>query len=192
MESILNRYTERGLSSCFVISRSGDIAVTRAAEEKKDQLVQMALVVFETISAVGEIKVDKIELVGESRGLIMQLSEERLVGNFFEADEGISVEERWTLLEDIKERPAASVEEPRRELLDAGILEKMKHITVDYLGDFTERIFNNQIKSHGIKVEELSPNDVRRLIATLTKAASMIIGPTKSRHMRNKLLELLK
>lgn len=192
MESILNRYKERGLSSCFVISRSGDIAVTRAAEGKKDQLVQMALVVFETISAVGEIKVDKIELVGESRGLIMQLSEERLVGNFFEADEGISVEERWTLLEDIKERPAASVEEPRRELLDAGILEKMKHITVDYLGDFTERIFNNQIKSHGIKVEELSPNDVRRLIATLTKAASMIIGPTKSRHMRNKLLELLK
>jgi len=192
MESILNRYKERGLSSCFVISRSGDIAVTHAAEGKKDQLVQMALVVFETISAVGEIKVDRIELVGESRGLIMQLGEERLVGSLFETDEDISVEERWTLLEDIKERPAAPVEEPKRELLDAGILERMKRIIVDYLGDFTERIFNNQIKSHGIKVEELSPNDVRRLIATLTKAASMIIGPTKSRHMRNKLLELLK
>lgn len=192
MESILNRYKERGLSSCFVISRSGDIAVTHAAEGKKDQLVQMALVVFETISAVGEIKVDRIELVGESRGLIMQLVEERLVGSLFETDEDISVEERWTLLEDIKERPAAPVEEPKRELLDAGILERMKRIIVDYLGDFTERIFNNQIKSHGIKVEELSPNDVRRLIATLTKAASMIIGPTKSRHMRNKLLELLK
>jgi len=194
MESILNRYAEKGLSSCFVISRTGDIAIARDAEGKKEQLTQMALVVFETISAIGEIKVDKIEIVGESRGLIMQLGEESLLGSLFENGEGVVIEELWTLLEDIKKRPAASVGERKPELLEAATLEKMKLIMADYLGDFTERIYNNQLKTHGISstVEELSPKDIRRLIATLTKAASMIIGPTKSRDMRNKLLELLR
>ena len=124
----------------------------------------------------------------------MQLGEESLLGSLFENGEGVVIEELWTLLEDIKKRPAASVGERKPELLEAATLEKMKLIMADYLGDFTERIYNNQLKTHGISstVEELSPKDIRRLIATLTKAASMIIGPTKSRDMRNKLLELLR
>lgn len=192
MESILNRYAEKGLSSCFVISRTGDIAVARDAEGKKDQLLQMALVVFETINAIGEIKVDKMEIVGESRGLIMQLGEESLLGSLFENREGVVIEELWTLLEDIKKRPVASVGERKQELLEAAMLEKMKLIMADYLGDFTERIYNIQLKSQDIHTEELYAKDIRRLIAALTKAASMIIGPTKSRDMRNKLLALLK
>lgn len=192
MESILNRYTEKGLSSCFVISRTGDIAVARDAEGKKDQLMQMALVVFETISAIGEIKVDKIEIVGESRGLIMQLGEESLLGSLFENREGVVIKELWMLLEDIKKRPVAAVGERKQQLLEAATLEKMKLVIANYLGDFTERIYTNQLKSHGITTEEISVKDIRRLIATLTKAASMIIGPTKSRDMRDKLLALLK
>jgi len=192
MESILNRYTEKGLSSCFVISRTGDIAVARDAEGKKDQLMQMALVVFETISAIGEIKVDAIEIVGASRGLIMQLGEESLLGSLFENREGVVIEELWTLLEDIKKRPVAPVAERKQQLLEAATLEKMKLIMADYLGDFTERIYNNQLKSQRINTEELSAKDMHRLIATLTKAASMIIGPTKSRDMRDKLLGLLR
>jgi hypothetical protein len=192
MESVLNQYAEKGLSSCFVISRTGDIAVARDAEGKKDQLMQMALVVFETIGAIGEVKIDKIEIVGDSRGLIMQLGEESLLGSLFENREGVIIEELWMLLEDIKSRPAAAVGERTQEILDAALLGKMKRIMADYLGDFTDRIYKNQLKAQGITVEELSPKDVHRLIATVTKAASMIIGPTKSREMRNKLLNLLK
>jgi hypothetical protein len=193
MEDILNRYVEKGLSSCFAISRTGDIAVSRDAGKKKDQFMQMALVVFETISAIGEIKIDQMEIRGESRGLIMHLGEETLLGSLFENRDGVVVEELWTLLGEIAKRPTPATGERKQARLETAILDKIKVIMADYLGDFTERIYNNQLKSHGIssQVEELSPKDVRLLVATLTKAASMIIGPTKSRDMRNKLLELL-
>ena len=68
----------------------------------------------------------------------------------------------------------------------------MKDAMKDYLGDFTERIFKNQLKAQRIKVEELYDTDARRLVFALGKAAGMIIGPSKGRDMTNKLLELLK
>ena len=68
----------------------------------------------------------------------------------------------------------------------------MKDTMKDYLGDFTGRIFKNQLKAQRIKVEELYDDDARRLVFALGKAAGMIIGPSKGRDMTNKLLEILK
>lgn len=191
---MLNQYEAQGLTSCFVISRTGDIAVAQSAEEKKNELAQMAMIIFETLSAIGEIKIDRIEILGDTKGLIMELGEESLLGSLFENREGVAISELWNLLDSLKKRPRAPVEVPerRRQRLEASILEKAKEIMKNYLGDFTERIYKNQLKSQRINADELYVDDMRRLIATLSKAASMIIGPTKSREMRNKLLKLLR
>lgn len=194
MDTILNQYEAQGLTSCFAISRAGDIAVAQSAEEKKNELAQMAVIVFETLSAIGEIKIDKIEIIGDTRGLIMELGEESLLGSLFENREGVVVNELWSLLDNLKKRRGAPAEGPerRRQRLKASTLEQAKEIMHNYLGDFTERIYKNQLKSQRINADELYADDMRRLIATLSKAASMIIGPTKSREMRNKLLNLLR
>ncbi len=194
MDTILNQYEAQGLTSCFAISRAGDIAVAQSAEEKKNELAQMAVIVFETLSAIGEIKIDKIEIIGDTRGLIMELGEESLLGSLFENREGVVVNELWSLLDNLKKRRGAPAEGPERmrQRLKASTLEQAKEIMHNYLGDFTERIYKNQLKSQRINADELYADDMRRLIATLSKAASMIIGPTKSREMRNKLLNLLR
>lgn len=194
MDNTLNQYEAQGLTSCFVISRTGDIAVAQSAEEKKNDLAQMAMIVFETLGAIGEIKIDRIEILGDTKGLIMELGEESLLGSLFENREGVAISELWDLLDSLKKRPGAPAKAPerKRQRLEASTLEKAKEIMKDYLGDFTERIYKNQLKSQRINVDELYADDMRRLVATLAKAASMIIGPTKSRDMRNKLLKLLR
>jgi hypothetical protein len=62
----------------------------------------------------------------------------------------------------------------------------------DYLGDFTDRIYQNQLKSQRIKPEELYEEDARRFIFALGKAAGMIIGPSKGKDLTNKLLAKIK
>ena len=141
--------------SCFVISRTGDIAVAQSAEEKKNELAQMAMIIFETLSAIGEIKIERIEILGDTKGLIMELGEESLLGSLFENREGVAISELWNLLDRLKKRPRAPAEGPerRRQRLEASTLEKVKEIMKNYLGDFTERIYKNQLKSQRINAD---------------------------------------
>lgn len=102
----------------------------------------------------------------------------------------VEVEERPKEVPEVKvkEKP----EEKPKVKIDAGMLDTMKDAIKDYLGDFTDRIFKNQLKAQRIKPEEFYDADARRLIFALGKAAGMIIGPSKGQKMTNKLLELLK
>jgi hypothetical protein len=125
-----------------------------------------------------------------------------------EQSSGVAVAEREKVVEEVKvvpeeklkeipeEKPEIKPEEKPEEKpkvkIDASILDTMKDSMKEYLGDFTDRIFKNQLKAQRIKSEELFDVDARRLIFALGKAAGMIIGPSKGHKMTNKLLELLK
>ena len=82
--------------------------------------------------------------------------------------------------------------ERRAALVDPGVLEKIKGILGEYVGDFTERIFQNQLKNQNIKIDELHAEDVRRVILALSKATSMIVGRSKGRELSKRLTELVK
>ncbi len=198
-QDLLNRFEEKGLSCPFIASKTGGVVVASSAESIKNEIAQMTTVIFETIGAVGDIDIDKIEILTDTKSLVLALDQENLMGSLFEPTEGVTMDVIWSFLKELKEQSAGvevaeekKVEEKPKVQIDASILDNMKNTMKDYLGDFTERIFKNQLKAQRIKVEELYDNDARRLVFALGKAAGMIIGPSKGRDMTNKLLEILK
>ena len=218
-QDLLNRFEKKGLSCPFIASKTGGVVVASSAESIKNEIAQMTTVIFETIGAVGDIDIDKIEILTDTKSLVLALDQENLMGSLFEQTEGVTIDDIWSSLKELKEQSAGvavaeekevrekeveekkvrekEVEEKKPEKkpkvqIDASILDNMKDTMRDYLGDFTERIFKNQLKAQRIKVEELYDDDARRLVFALGKAAGMIIGPSKGRDMTNKLLEILK
>ena len=218
-QELLNSFEKKGLSCPFIASKTGDLVVASSAESIKNEIAQMTTVIFETIGAVGDIDIDKIEILADSKCLVLALDQENLMGSLFEQSEDVAIDDIWSSLQELKEqsagiavaekakpkekpeekpkekpeeKPKEKPEEKPRAIIDASILDNMKDAMKDYLGDFTERIFKNQLKAQRIKVEELYDTDARRLVFALGKAAGMIIGPSKGRDMTNKLLELLK
>ena len=218
-QELLNRFEKKGLSCPFIASKTGGVVVASSAESIKNEIAQMTTVIFETIGAVGDIDIDKIEILTDTKSLVLALDQENLMGSLFEQTEGVTIDDIWSSLKELKEQSAGvavaeekevrekeveekkvrekEVEEKKPEKkpkvqIDASILDNMKDTMRDYLGDFTERIFKNQLKAQRIKVEELYDDDARRLVFALGKAAGMIIGPSKGRDMTNKLLEILK
>ncbi len=209
-QDLLNRFEKKGLSCPFIASKTGGVVVASSAESIKNEIAQMTTVIFETIGAVGDIDIDKIEILTDTKSLALALDHENLMGSLFEPTEGVTMDDIWSFLKELKEQSAGvevaeeekveekpkveekKVEEKPKVQIDTSILDNMKDTIKDYLGDFTERIFKNQLKAQHIKVEELYDDDARQLVFALGKAAGMIIGPSKGRDMTNKLLELLK
>lgn len=208
-QDLLNRFEKKGLSCPFIASKTGGVVVASSAESIKNEIAQMTTVIFETIGAVGDIDIDKIEILTDTKSLVLALDQENLMGSLFEQTEGVTIDDIWLSLKELKEQSAGvavaeekevrekEVEEKKPEKkpkvqIDASILDNMKDTMRDYLGDFTERIFKNQLKAQRIKIEKLYDDDARRLVFALGKAAGMIIGPSKGRDMTNKLLEILK
>ena len=192
-EDALNKFAAKGLPMPFSVSKTRETLVSDAVAVYKEQIAQMALVVFETISTLGEVKIEGIEIVGDKRGMIMGLDAEGLIGTIFEPTEGAVLVSYWNLLKELRTKPPPTVVPSRRmAIVDAGILEKIKAILQDYVGDFTDRIYQNQMKNQGINAEELHAEDVRRLILALAKATSMIVGRSKGRELSKKLTELVK
>lgn len=204
-QDLLNRFEKKGLSCPFIASKTGGVVVASSAESIKNDIAQMTTVIFETIGAVGDIDIDKIEILTDTKSLVLALDHENLMGSLFEPTEGVTMDDIWSSLKELKEQSTGvevaeekpkveekKVEEKPKVQIDTSILDNMKATIKDYLGDFTERIFKNQLKAQHIKVEELYDDDARRFVFALGKAAGMIIGPSKGRDMTNKLLEILK
>jgi len=192
-QNILNAFEEKGLVCSFVASKSGKTDVSVTGEPLKNKISQMATVIFETIGVIGEIKIDTIEMIGESKGLLMELEEKNFVGGLFNQAENLTLANLWARISELKDQLTAAASRKRSEIkLEANVLDKIRAIVGDYLGDFSERIYQNQLKKQNIKPEEFHDEDAHILIFGLGKAAGMIIGPTKGREMTNKLLALLK
>lgn len=193
-QEILDKFEERGLKIVFNVSKDGEAIVSKSGVGLKSKISQTGVVIFETINAIGGVKIDTIEVIGANRGLLLEIGEDNLIGTLFERTETPTFENLWSLLREIKEERAVGVkpEEKPRVMLPPDILDEFKKVLKEYLGDFADRIYQNQIKAQRIKIEELYDEDARRLIFALGKAAGMIIGPTKGKELTNKLLGKLK
>ena len=191
-KAVLNSAAEKGLPMPFAASISGDALASDAAVAYREQIAQMAMVIFETMKALGEVKIEKIEIKGDRKSIIIKLIEDGLFGTIIEPADDITRPELWNLLDGLRAKPAATPAERRVALVDPAVLDKIKTILGEYVGDFTDRIFQNQLKNQNIKVEELHAEDVRRIILALSKATSMIVGRSKGRELSKRLTELVK
>ncbi|KPJ71409.1 hypothetical protein AMJ52_08585 [candidate division TA06 bacterium DG_78] len=195
-KKILKEYEDKGLSCPFSILRSGETFITKQGESQKNELSQMGMVIFETISTIGNIKIDAVEILGDKKGVVVDVAGDRLVGSLFNRTPAFDLQATWALISELKGHPspvaAVVPKEKVRTKLEVGILDEIKATVKDYLGDFSERIYQNQLKKQRINVDELYDDDARRFIFALGKAAGMIIGPSKGTQLTNKLLKLLK
>jgi gas vesicle protein len=151
-------------------------------------------VVFETIGALGGIKIDTLEIVGSNQSLLCDVGEDDLIGHIYATAQESVFENIGNAIKDIRARKkveGVKVEKPK-EKYPPEFLEQLKSVVQDYLGDFTERVFQNQLKAQRIKSEDLYEDEIKRFIFALGKAAGMIIGPTKGKDLTNKLLAKLK
>ena len=188
----LNSAVAKGLPMPFSVTMSGVTLVADAAAAYQEQIVQMATVIFETIRALGEVKIEKIEMKGDKKSIILDLDAEGLIGTVIEPASDLSHPELWKLLQELRVKPAVGPAARRAALVDAGVLDKIKAGLQEYVGDFTERIFQNQLKNQNIKIEELHEEDVRRVILALSRATSMIVGRSKGRELSKRLIDLVK
>lgn len=192
-QEILDRFEEKGMGLPFTVTRDGEASVSKGGLGLKQKITQTGTVIFETINAVGGVKIDSIEIVCKTKGLLIAIEDERIFGTLFEKTEGEQFEDLWDIIKELitqsrVKRPEEKVKTP----LSPNVLDAMKVVLKNYLGDFAERIYQNQIKSQRINPEEFFEDDARRLVFALGKAAGMIIGPTKGKELTNKLLEKIK
>jgi len=194
MDEILNKIEERGLGLPFVVRKDGDTFTSKMGEVEKAKFSQTGTIIFETIGAVGSVKIDTLEINGKNQILFCDIADEDLVGIIYATSQSPILENILNALKDIRarQRPQVVEEKKTRAKFTPEFLEELKSTVREYLGDFTERVFQNQLKAQRIKVDELYEDEVRRFIFALGKAAGMIIGPTKGKDLTNKLLAKLK
>jgi len=191
---IITKLEEHGLNCPFVIAKTGETTVSETNSSLKAKLSQMGTVIYESIGAVGRVKIENIEIFGETKGLIMEVEDEHIVGTLFDQPLTKSIPDVYTLIKNARSqtKPAAVTEAKPKVHLAPAFLDELKAILKDYVGDFTDRIYQNQMKAQRINPNEFNEEDVRRFILALGKAAGMIIGPSKGREAINKMLAKLK
>lgn len=194
VNELLNKIEDRGLGLPFIAQKDGEITTSKTGEQQKQKFSQTASVLFETISALGGIKIDTLEIVGINQSLLCDIGEDDLVGHLYATAQTGVLENIYNAIKEIRtHKKVEGVEEEKlKEKYAPEFLNQLKTIVQDYLGDFADRIFQNQLKAQRIKAEELYEEDIRRFIFALGKAAGMIIGPTKGKDLTNKLLAKLK
>ncbi|HEX7319441.1 MAG TPA: hypothetical protein VF399_03675 [bacterium] len=191
-----NKFEEKGIGLPFAVSKSGETMVSQSGESLKSKLAQVGTVIFETIGAVGRVKIDTLEIIGDAKSVVMDFDDENLLGSLFEPKDGTVISEIVDSLKTLKVEPHVEAlvkhEEAPKPALTINVLDDIKAMLKEYVGDFADRIYQNQIKAQRIKTDDLHEEDARRLIFALGKAAGMIIGPSKGKELTNKLLAKLK
>lgn len=129
---------------------------------------------FYAVLSLREISLDEILEILQEEVIVKEGKEVRKV----------VVEEKMT--ETIKEAP------PEEDInLSPEIFEKIKEITREYLGTFAETIFENQLRDARINPQNATLRKTKRFILSLQNAASMIIGPSQAKEMKDKIFKLL-
>ncbi|MGB9719906.1 MAG: hypothetical protein ACPL28_00280 [bacterium] len=193
-EEILNKIEERGLGLPFIVMKDGETITSKGGEQKKSKFSQTGTVLFESIGAVGGIKIDTIEIVGSNQSLLCDIAENEMIGHIYATTQTEILDTILNAIKEIRTKQKTEVVEAERpkEKFAPEFLDQLKAVIQDYLGDFTERVYQNQLKAQRIKADELYEEDIRRFIFALGKAAGMIVGPTKGKDLTNKLLGKLK
>ncbi len=188
---LIKKYDDQGLAKVFLFEQGGELFVPKSEESQRDNLSQIGVIVFETIAALGQFPIAEIGVMGSDRGVIIKIHDQKLVGSAFDAgaDYGVIQERLGQFIQELSVPVKEKVVEVK---VEENIFERIKTECLAYLGDFAEKIYQNQLKATKVNVAEAKVDDVKKLIFGLNKAASMIIGPKRAKEMTDKLLEFIK
>ncbi len=191
---LIKKYEAQDFAQIFMLERSGELHAASIEEKLRNDVNQIGVIIFETMAAIGQFPVDEIGVLGNDRGVLVKVADQRLVISTFKSDVDYAVvQERLGQLVGELSRPAVVVEEKAVDVkIDANILDRMKAECNTYLGDFADKIYQNQLKAQKVNSADVKVEDIKRLIFGLNKGASMIIGPKRAKEMTNKLLEFIK
>jgi hypothetical protein len=199
---LIKKYEAQDFAQIFMLERGGELHASSIEEKLRNDVNQIGVIVFETLAAIGQFPVDEIGILGSDRCVHLRVADRRLVISTFKPDVDYSVvQERVSqLTKELLSQPTAPVVEEKVEKekavaevkLESGVLDRIKAECSGYLGDFADKIYQNQLKAQRVNPVEVKIDEVKRLIFGLNKAASMIIGPKRAKEMTDKLLEMVK
>jgi hypothetical protein len=182
------------------------------------RIKRIALVLTQTMDALGGMFFDRFLLEGEDKRISLFSHDGGYCGIVFASNVPYtSIENVYTELiskapvteekapevkpEPVPPEPKKAVptvekkpppEEKEDTIIPATVFEDMGKILNEYLGDFSETIFENQMSDLKVKTEPTPFSKVQKLCFSLQKASAMLIGPSQAREMVDKLLSLIK
>jgi hypothetical protein len=183
------------------------------------RIKRIALVLTQTMDALGGMVFDRFLLEGEDKRISLFSHDGGYCGIVFQSNVPYtSIENIYTELiskapvieekppeakpepavapKPKKEAPKVEVKPPPKEkedkIIPATVFDEMGKILNEYLGDFSETIFENQMSDLKVKTEPTPFSKLQRLCFSLQKASAMLIGPSQAREMVDKLLSLIK
>ncbi|HID31868.1 MAG TPA: hypothetical protein EYP24_00635 [bacterium (Candidatus Stahlbacteria)] len=170
----------------FIYDSSG--IYTQEDPSKIDQIGTMLLQTLETLGIDG---VDLLEVVGNKRSVAMRVKQDLIIGNLTTG----RVDELASRLDELEatlkaEKVEEEVEEAIVNLKE--LSRKVNMILTEFLGDFAPRVYRNQLKKLKLEEGELPLKKMKDLIYALGDAANLMIGPTQSQEMTDRLLMLIK
>ena len=92
--------------------------------------------------------------------------------------------------EEIKEEKAEEAKEVSvsKVVLDSKIIDQIEEIAGKYLGDFSLDIVSNVIEDSGVDRENPARDQVLEVAQSLKDAASLIIGPSKAKKLKEEIM----
>lgn len=100
--------------------------------------------------------------------------------------EAEKVEEKIEEKEEVEEAKEVSVQ---KVVLGAKIINEIEEIAGNYLGDFSLDIVSNVIEDSGIDRKEPAKDQVLEVAQSLKDAASLIIGPSKAKKLKEEIMK---
>uniref|UniRef100_A0A7C3J6E0 GGDEF domain-containing protein n=1 Tax=candidate division WOR-3 bacterium TaxID=2052148 RepID=A0A7C3J6E0_UNCW3 len=94
--------------------------------------------------------------------------------------------------EEVKEKIVEKEETVSTLNIDGDSFNKIKKIAGEFLEDFAEDIINNIVSEMKLDIKNLSQSKLDEFLKRFSKASSMIIGPSQSQKMVEKILQSMK
>lgn len=94
--------------------------------------------------------------------------------------------------EEVKEKPTQKEESASPLKIDEESFNKIKKIAGEFLEDFADDIINNIIMEMKLDIKNLNQSKLDEFFKRFSKASSMIVGPSQSQKMVEKILQSLK
>ncbi len=179
---------------CFWVQDDPSPVFLQELPDGEKRVERIVVVMQQTLDAL-EREIDSFLLKGKEMDVVFIRHEGALLGVILPP--GASLSDIREKVEDVK---GALVPSQRRGPtpvkkavieLPSEVIPKLKEIAVEYLSDFAEDIFEDQMDEVGVDPEKPRRDKVMDLCFGLQRSASMLLGPTKAREMVDKMHELI-
>lgn len=206
------------LGSFYFKENENFFSFTDQYKVPETRIKRISLVLTQTMDALGGMIFDRFLLEGEDKRISLFSHDGGYCGIIFKNTVPyMSIENIYSELiskapvaeekppevkpEAVTPKPKVEAPKPKEKappevkedpIIPATVFDEMGKILKDYLGDFSDTIFENQLSDLKIKTEPTPFSMLQKLCFSLQKSSAMLIGPSQARELVDKLLSLIK